>query len=417
MRTSICSWRVRALLSTLLLLPLLAGCQWGTRPSRFQPAQSPVGVQVAVRVHGEETDRVGELFAADSGGIVLRVVRLTRIAWSRVAAMDVHQMGDGYDLAESMAPDSAHVTRVAALSRFPQGLSGELLRRVLQHLEQDTLDVAMEGAITVDSLARVAERSSARFRDRRVAMAEGYRRIGSDFPGMGEHWVNPLALLHDVVDPERPSFLTYVTMDDAPRLMGVGFITTTTDSNRGPTVPGGAEHWHEHSGLLAEESGARPIAAGKNAEGRTQSATRVWVLHVWTSLENPEGQFAADNWSLPFVRAGLIPPALADADAARAFGLAGEERGDEFLRALLSDAELRTPATASATDSIISAARARALAIAARLPRERRPDEGSLTELRAVWREMAASLEQLLGGHTAALLAPHRARRHQHVEH
>ena len=420
------STRALALLS---LLPVLAACQWGTRPRTFPPAQSPVGATVAVRIVGEPADRVGELYAADAAGVMVRGQRLARFPWTQIAALDVHRMGGDYDVAAGVTPDTARIARLAALSRFPQGLSGELLRRVLERLPQDSVDGV--GALTLDSIARSAERESARFQDRRVATAEGYRRIGADFPGMGEHWVNPAALLTDVIDPARPSFLTYVTMmSGEPRLMGVGFITTTSSASKAPDVPGFAQYWHEHSGLLSDESGARatengaPVAergarvAHSAAAGTDDRGSRVWVLHVWTALENPDGRFAADNWSLPFARAGVTPPATPDADAARAFGLAGQERGDDFLRALLSDAGLRTAAKAAATDSIVAAARARAVVIAARVPPGSAVDERSLMELRTVWREMAASLEGLLGGHVAALLAPpHRPRGHEHATH
>lgn len=412
MHASTRSTRARAL---LFMLPLVSACHWGTRPRNLPPAQGPAGVSVAVLLAGETTDRVGELYAVDREGVLVRDRRLARFPWRQIVAIDVAQMGDGYDVPPRFTPDSAHIARLAALSRFPQGLTGELLQRVLQRIEQDSVDGV--GAMTLDSIARSAERSSARFHDRRVAIAEGYRRIGADFPGMGEHWVNPAALLKDVIDPARPSFLTYVTMEPGDaRLMGVGFITTTTGADRTPSVPGFAEHWHEHSGLLSDESGARVGVSGTSpTEGR---GSRVWVLHVWTALENPDGRFAADNWSLPFARAGVMPPAVADADAARAFGLAGEERGDEFLRALLSDAGLRAAPNAAAADSIIAAARSRANTIVASISTGTAVDERSLAALRAVWREMAASLEQLLGGHTAALLAPpHRARVHEHPTH
>lgn len=398
---------------SICLLALLAGCHWGNPPRRYPPAQGPTGAQVAVRVVGEATDRVGELYAADSAGIIVRATRLIRIPWSRLQAIDVLGMSRGYDVV-GRPRDADHLARLAALSRFPQGLSDDLLRRVLDRIAQDSLDVA--AGLTLDSLARVAERSTARFHDRRAAMAEGYRRVGADFPGMGEHWVNPVALLEDAIDPARPSFLTYVTMERGEtRLMGVGFITTT-GTDRAPNVPGFAEHWHEHSGLLSEESGARAGVIGSDEPA--VGGSRVWVLHVWTSLDNPDGRFAADNWSLPFARGEVIPPPIADADAARAFGLAGRERGDEFLRALLSDAGLRTAATAAATDSIIAAARERAGRIVAKLPRSSPVDAHSLTELRSTWRAMSMSLAHLLGGHTAALLAPpHRSRGHEHARH
>ena len=32
------------------------------------------------------------------------------------------------------------------------------------------------------------------------------------------------------------------------------------------------------------------------------------MLHAWIWTPNPDGMFAADNWSIPYIRAGLIPP-------------------------------------------------------------------------------------------------------------
>lgn len=46
----------------------------------------------------------------------------------------------------------------------------------------------------LDSLAIETARLAARYKDRAVAMREGYRRVGTDFPGMGEHFVNTRAL-------------------------------------------------------------------------------------------------------------------------------------------------------------------------------------------------------------------------------
>jgi hypothetical protein len=402
---------MRSLLLCACAVATLTGCNWGTRPRNFPPAQGPAGALVSVRVTGDipGTRRVGELYAADAEGVIVLLTRLTRMPWRGVHSIDVHRLDHQYDVAPGATPDAAHIARLAAVSRFPQGLGGELLRRVLERLAQDSLDIA--AALSLDSIADVAARSSARYRDRRIAMAAGYRRIGADFPGMGEHWVNPAALLRDVVDPARPSFLTYVTIDSAPRLVGIGFITTTSDSSALPSVPGWAEHWHEHSGLLSEESGAR---VGRD-DTSTSRGSRVWVLHVWTTLENPDGRFAADNWSLPFARAGLVPPPTADPDAARAFGLAGPERGDAFLRALLTDAGLRTAATAARADSVIAAARVRSAAVADRMARGSVVNDSSLMALRDNWRDMAASLEELLGPRVATLLAPaHRGRGHDH---
>jgi hypothetical protein len=59
----------------------------------------------------------------------------------------------------------------------------------------------------------------------------------------------------------------------------------------------------------------------------------VAVLHAWVGVDNPDGPFAAENWTLPWLRAGLVPPAGAPRDAARAVALAAG--GDAFYAAQL----------------------------------------------------------------------------------
>jgi len=201
-----------------------------------------------------------------------------------------------------------------------------------------------------DSLAAAAARGTTRYADRRAAAADGYRRIGPDFPGMGEHWLNTAVLLTGKLDANRPTILIYAPIAGEPKLLGVGFVTTTRGDESAIGVPGWPEAWHEHSGLLADESGVAPSASAK--EG-----THVWVLHAWTTLANPGGRFTPDNWALPFVRAGLDVPTHADADASRA--LAMLNGGDVYLRDVLTDAGMRTSVRAAVIDSVLATAHAR----------------------------------------------------------
>ena len=126
---------------TVLLLGALAGCHWGANAKSYEPAMSPVGASVTLRVRGETTDRAGELYAVDSAGVVLKGARLVRVRWNRMGAMDVLKLGGGYDIrADQQVVDAAQRARLGAVSRFPQGLSGELLTRVLARLDQPALD-------------------------------------------------------------------------------------------------------------------------------------------------------------------------------------------------------------------------------------------------------------------------------------
>lgn len=392
----------------LVVPALLAlGCNWGMRPAKYPPARGPTGAIVAVRITGEGADRTGELFAVDSSGVTMREQALIRIPWTRVHAMDVEHLGQDFDVLPGALPDSARLARLASVSRFPQGLSGPLLRDVLTRLGQDSVRIppaapddagSGAGAIELDSIAAIAASATVRFRDRRVAMAEGYRRVGADFPGMGEHWVNFAALLHGAMDPRRPSFLTYARVRGEPRLLGLGFIVTTGDSAPARSLPGWPAHWHEHSGLLADESGARVGGPDRTV------GTRVWVLHVWTALANPDGPYAADNWSLPYVRAGVTPPAAANAAAARAFALADDDAAAAFLTGLLDGSGMRTSANAREVDAIVARARARSADVVGAMPTP--IHDRTVADLAAVWNEMTSALERVAGPRVVALLAP-----------
>ncbi|MEO7457328.1 MAG: hypothetical protein ABIY52_13780 [Gemmatimonadaceae bacterium] len=256
-----------------------------------------------------------------------------------------------------------------------------------------TLGQAALAQSSLDSLASASAIATARFADRRAAAAEGYRRLGADFPGMGEHWLHPGALLSGSIDANRPTILIYATIGDAPKLLGVGFVTTTRGDDTVRAVPGWPRAWHEHSGLLTDESGVSP---GTNAP----SGTHVWVLHAWTGLKNPDGVFTPDNWSLPFLRAGLAPPAASDPDAARAVALVNG--GDAYLRGVLTDGRMVTPANAARVDSIIARARGEVSSLVAATPL-------SFVALRATWQAMSSSLRAELGpGVDKFLAVPHR---------
>jgi hypothetical protein len=126
--------------SAMLLCAGLSACTYGMRPDDFEPAKRPVGARVAVRVEGERADRRGELFAVDSLGVMIGGERLVRVRWSRLAAMDVDRLDHPYDISfgERVAPERRE--RIATISRFPQGLSGELLQRVLTKFTVKTLE-------------------------------------------------------------------------------------------------------------------------------------------------------------------------------------------------------------------------------------------------------------------------------------
>ena len=123
--------------ATLGLSVSLGACHWGAKAKNFEPAMTPAGARVALRVRGERADRLGELYAVDSVGVTLRGERVIRVRWPDVAAMDVLELGKYYDISADLPTvDASHRARLAAVSRFPQGLSGAVLERVLARVGQ-----------------------------------------------------------------------------------------------------------------------------------------------------------------------------------------------------------------------------------------------------------------------------------------
>ena len=254
---------------------------------------------------------------------------------------------------------------------------------------------------SLDSLGDAAAVAAARYADRRMAASDGYHRIGPDFPGMGEHWLHPSVLLSGRVSAEQPTLLMYATIAGTPTLLGVGFVTTTDRDHPARDVPGWPDAWHEHSGLLSDESG---VAPGSTSSGDTH----VWVLHVWTAFRNADGRFTPDNWGLPFYRAGLIVPSTPNPDAARAASLA--TGGDRYIRDVLTDANVRTTANAAAVDHVIERETEIATRTVQLLKFAPEATVAGQASLARQWRSLLEGLAAVTGQDVEPLLA----RAHQH---
>lgn len=191
-------------------------------------------------------------------------------------------------------------------------------------------------ATTIDQARLVAtvREATARYRDRTEAIDAGYRRIGPDFPGMGEHWISVPLLLEGGVDPRRPPILEYVEINGVPTLVGAAFAVLLAPGTEPSTtgLPVDAGVWHYHGGTVSEESFMRGHA---HALPSRHDKPRIAVLHVWAWLDNPDGPFATDNWALPFARLGLARPSQPPSpEAAHALGLAAA--GESYYLAVLT---------------------------------------------------------------------------------
>ena len=233
--------------------------------------------------------------------------------------------------------------------------------------------------------AEEARAATQRYRSQSIATAEGYRRVGTDFPSMGEHWVNLAQVMADSFTPARPSVLTYVHVNGTPRLAGVAYTALLEPDERPPDFAPARGHWHEHNGSIVEES----FLAGHHMS-RTDGELRLSILHAWIWEENPDGLFVTDNWRLPFLRLGAMPPPRATPAAARAAALATDAVA--YYRLALDEALAPAPVEGARIDTVL-----------AEYGRRARLTVSDADRLLQVWTAMWESLEQALPRHTKAL--------------
>ena len=173
-----------------------------------------------------------------------------------------------------------------------------------------------------------ARAGTEKYRDRRVAILDGYRRIGRDFPAMGEHWIRVSLVFDGTFDAAKPELLNYIIIDGAPHLVGVAYAVPLLAGESPPTAPAGPGAWHEHSRSIDEET-----LLPRHMHGETSTGSRLSMLHAWIWSPNPDGMFAADNWAIPFLRVQVAP--TADVTPAMGKALALATGGREYFEMVI----------------------------------------------------------------------------------
>jgi hypothetical protein len=161
-------------------------------------------------------------------------------------------------------------------------------------------------ASPVESFANAVRASTARYQDQAEALKDGYRKIGPDFPSMGEHWLNRAIVMQGQIDPLRPPILEYITVRGRPVLAGVAYAKLAYGDPPVTVIPAPPGAWHYHAGSVDEESFIASHAAGGASD--STRGPRIAVLHAWLWADNPAGLFATDNWMLPWRRLEIPPP-------------------------------------------------------------------------------------------------------------
>jgi len=157
-----------------------------------------------------------------------------------------------------------------------------------------------------------ARQATEKYRDVRVAEADGYRAIGPDVPGMGIHYVRVAGSSQERVvshssgfDVERPDILLY-EKDGSSRsgysLVGVSYLfdaePDTDGQPKNPPFPKSLASWHRHSDLCVFPD--RSVKGQLNAEQCTAQGGRFtdltqWMVHAWIWKDSPKGVFSDTN--------------------------------------------------------------------------------------------------------------------------
>lgn len=137
----------------ILLATLIAGaCSMGPEIHEFKPATSPNGVFMDLRLHGEIVGGkrlYGELLCARPDGLLVSVVdkdrpgmvgKVTLIPYWMLDVIEPEQMGYVKVTSQGRNMDEDRLKRLNAVARYPQGLSEELLAKLLAAVDQEQVE-------------------------------------------------------------------------------------------------------------------------------------------------------------------------------------------------------------------------------------------------------------------------------------
>lgn len=130
--------RITGLLTLVMLACLSNGCSLGMTTRKYRPAQDPKGV--TMRVGTAQGQLLGELIEVrDAGIVVLADQKLRLLPYTAILSSEVDQTGSHYSISKRTVPKPDVQAHLRLLSRFPQGLTPELMRQLLDALGQAEL--------------------------------------------------------------------------------------------------------------------------------------------------------------------------------------------------------------------------------------------------------------------------------------
>jgi hypothetical protein len=130
--------RVTALLILLTLACLSNGCTFGMTARKYRPAQEPKGVNM--RIDTAQGQFSGELIEVrDVGIIVLADQKLRLLPYTVILSSKIDQTESRYEISQRTVPKPEVQEHLRLLSRFPQGLTPDLMKQFLSEYGQTEL--------------------------------------------------------------------------------------------------------------------------------------------------------------------------------------------------------------------------------------------------------------------------------------
>lgn len=165
-----------------------------------------------------------------------------------------------------------------------------------------------------DQIVQAARATAEKYRDYKVALADGYKIFLPDVPQKQYHFTNygNAFVARNQFDPSRPTSLLYEKKGDDYKLVGVMYTAkkAATEDELNSRIPLSIAQWHAHVNLcmahrhrkpeampqLAKFGFAGSIATRKEcaaAGGKFMPQVFGWMVHVYPFEQKP-----ADIWSV-----------------------------------------------------------------------------------------------------------------------
>ena len=126
---------MRKLFALILFCSLAAGCNFGMTAKKYPPAQQPNGVVMQVTTAKGQWS--GELIEVRETGIVLLAGgKLRLLPYTEIVSSNVEKTDPSHAISKGAIPNNQVREHLRLLSRFPQGLSPELLQQLLSAYNQ-----------------------------------------------------------------------------------------------------------------------------------------------------------------------------------------------------------------------------------------------------------------------------------------